>query len=355
MPIPEPRRNPAKPSAGKAAPRISKATAWRAAVEALRTVAIPEPERRARDYPHQLSGGQRQRVMIAMAIVNRPQLLIADEPTTALDVTIQAQVLDLLNELRAEILALAMLFVSHDLAVVSQVSHRIAVMYAGSLVEIGTRGAGVPSARSSLHTRLVAIGSDVAQRSRPAAAHHRRHGAGHRRPASGMRLRAALRMAFTILLASVTIIGRSCAGAFCALSRDCRGRSINMRLLLLSDIHANLEALEACLAAAPAHDRVVNLGDVVGYNASPNEVCERVIAMGAPVVRGNHDRACAGMTDVKDFNPVAAISAYWTRTNLKPEHLEWLRSLPPGPAARTMISPKWSSCTALRWMKMSTC
>jgi peptide/nickel transport system ATP-binding protein len=118
-------------------PRISKSEAWRHAVEALRTVAIPQPERRARDYPHQLSGGQRQRVMIAMAIVNRPQLLIADEPTTALDVTIQAQVLDLLNELRQKF-ALSMLFVSHDLAVVSQVSHRIAVMYAGSLVEIGT-------------------------------------------------------------------------------------------------------------------------------------------------------------------------------------------------------------------------
>jgi oligopeptide/dipeptide ABC transporter ATP-binding protein len=118
-------------------PRISKSDAWRAAVEALRTVAIPEPDRRARDYPHQLSGGQRQRVMIAMAIVNRPQLLIADEPTTALDVTIQAQVLDLLNELRQKF-ALSMLFVSHDLAVVSQVSHRIAVMYAGSLVEMGT-------------------------------------------------------------------------------------------------------------------------------------------------------------------------------------------------------------------------
>jgi diadenosine tetraphosphatase ApaH/serine/threonine PP2A family protein phosphatase len=104
-----------------------------------------------------------------------------------------------------------------------------------------------------------------------------------------------------------------------------------MRLLIISDIHANLEALETCLSVAPAHDRVVNLGDVVGYNASPNEVCERVIAMGAPVVRGNHDRACSGMTDVKDFNPVAAISAYWTRTNLKPANLEWLRALPQGP------------------------
>jgi oligopeptide/dipeptide ABC transporter ATP-binding protein len=117
--------------------RVSKTDAWRLAVEALRTVAIPEPDRRARDYPHQFSGGQRQRVMIAMAIVNRPQLLIADEPTTALDVTIQAQVLDLLNDLRQKF-SLAMLFVSHDLAVVSHVSHRISVMYAGSLVELGS-------------------------------------------------------------------------------------------------------------------------------------------------------------------------------------------------------------------------
>jgi oligopeptide/dipeptide ABC transporter ATP-binding protein len=135
---------------------VTKAEAWRLAVEALATVAIPEPERRARDYPHQLSGGQRQRVMIAMAIVNRPQLLIADEPTTALDVTIQAQVLDLLNELRQKF-SLAMLFVSHDLAVVSQVSHRIAVMYAGSLVEMGParevfQRPGHPYTRGLLHS-----------------------------------------------------------------------------------------------------------------------------------------------------------------------------------------------------------
>lgn len=116
--------------------RLSKPEGWRRAVEALRTVAIPDPEHRARDYPHQLSGGQRQRVMIAMAIVNRPQLLIADEPTTALDVTIQAQILDLLAELRQKF-GLAMLFISHDLAVVSQVSDRIAVMYAGAIVEMG--------------------------------------------------------------------------------------------------------------------------------------------------------------------------------------------------------------------------
>lgn len=104
-----------------------------------------------------------------------------------------------------------------------------------------------------------------------------------------------------------------------------------MRLLVLSDIHANLEAFEACMAAAPPHDRVVNLGDVVGYNATPNEICERVIAMNAPIVRGNHDRACAGLSDLKEFNPVAAISAYWTRNTLTPENLAWLKALPQGP------------------------
>jgi len=117
---------------------ISKSEAWQRAVAAMNDVAIPEPDRRARDYPHQLSGGMRQRVMIAMAIVNRPQLLIADEPTTALDVTIQAQILELLAELRSKF-GLAMLFISHDLAVVSQVADRVAVMYAGNLIELGAK------------------------------------------------------------------------------------------------------------------------------------------------------------------------------------------------------------------------
>jgi peptide/nickel transport system ATP-binding protein len=118
--------------------RMTKKEAWDRAVAAMEDVAIAEAARRARDYPHQLSGGMRQRVMIAMAIVNHPQLLIADEPTTALDVTIQAQILELLTELR-EKYALAMLFISHDLAVVSQVSDRVAVMYAGNLVELGSK------------------------------------------------------------------------------------------------------------------------------------------------------------------------------------------------------------------------
>ena len=118
--------------------RVSKPEAMRRAIEGMREVAIGDPEQRARSYPHQLSGGMRQRVMIAMAIVNRPQLLIADEPTTALDVTIQQQILDLLNDLRRKF-GLAMLFISHDLAVVSHVADRVAVMYAGNLVELGAK------------------------------------------------------------------------------------------------------------------------------------------------------------------------------------------------------------------------
>jgi peptide/nickel transport system ATP-binding protein len=117
---------------------VSKPEAWNRAVEGLREVAIADPERRARDYPHQLSGGMRQRVMIAMAIVNQPELLIADEPTTALDVTIQAQILDLLSELRQKF-GLTMLFISHDLAVISNIADRVAVMYAGNLVELAPR------------------------------------------------------------------------------------------------------------------------------------------------------------------------------------------------------------------------
>jgi peptide/nickel transport system ATP-binding protein len=103
-------------------------------IEAMHAVALPDAVRRYADYPHQFSGGQRQRILIAMAIVNRPRLLIADEPTTALDVTVQAQILDLLRSLR-ERFGLAMLFISHDLAVVAQVADRVAVMRHGVLLE----------------------------------------------------------------------------------------------------------------------------------------------------------------------------------------------------------------------------
>jgi predicted phosphodiesterase len=105
-----------------------------------------------------------------------------------------------------------------------------------------------------------------------------------------------------------------------------------VRILLLSDIHANLEALEACLEQAPEHDLVVNLGDVVGYGASPNEVVERSRKLGKIIVRGNHDKACSGISNMEDFNPIAAMAVIWTRTVLRKENLEWLRALPQGPA-----------------------
>jgi diadenosine tetraphosphatase ApaH/serine/threonine PP2A family protein phosphatase len=104
-----------------------------------------------------------------------------------------------------------------------------------------------------------------------------------------------------------------------------------LRILLLSDIHANLEALEACLAAAPAHDLVANLGDVVGYGASPNEVIDRSRSLGKIFVRGNHDKAATGLLELDDFNPLAAAAAMWTRDQLTPEHYKWLQSLPQGP------------------------
>ena len=117
---------------------LSERRAREVGLEMLRRVQIPAPEERFAMYPHQLSGGMRQRVMIAMALVCRPALLIADEPTTALDVTIQNQILRLIDELRTE-LGTAVLFITHNLAVVAEIADRIAVIYAGRIVEHGTR------------------------------------------------------------------------------------------------------------------------------------------------------------------------------------------------------------------------
>jgi peptide/nickel transport system ATP-binding protein len=147
----------------------------RRAIAALEAVAIPDAEQRYRDYPHQFSGGQRQRIMIAMALINRPRLLIADEPTTALDVTVQAQILALLARLQREY-GLAMLFISHDLAVVGQVASRVAVMRAGEIVETGlvrsvmtrpqheyTRSllAAVPTLRTDRNQPLAMVGDSI--------------------------------------------------------------------------------------------------------------------------------------------------------------------------------------------------
>jgi predicted phosphodiesterase len=104
-----------------------------------------------------------------------------------------------------------------------------------------------------------------------------------------------------------------------------------LRVLVISDIHSNVEALEACLSAAARYDTVVNLGDIVGYGANPNEAVQRARELGGYVVRGNHDKAASGLMDLSDFNPMAGMAALWTRNQLTPENLAWLRQLPQGP------------------------
>jgi peptide/nickel transport system ATP-binding protein/oligopeptide transport system ATP-binding protein len=117
--------------------RLGKKESWARAVDTLRQVQMPSPRKRANEYPHQLSGGMRQRAMIAMAMACNPKILIADEPTTALDVTIQAQILDLMLKLKEDFDA-AVLIITHDLGVVAEIAQRIVVMYAGRVVEEGT-------------------------------------------------------------------------------------------------------------------------------------------------------------------------------------------------------------------------
>ncbi len=113
---------------------LDKKGAWERMIELMRLVRIPDPEKRARSFPHELSGGMAQRIMIAMALACEPELLIADEPTTALDVTIQAQILDLMRELRREI-GSAIILITHDMGVIAEMADRVAVMYAGRIVE----------------------------------------------------------------------------------------------------------------------------------------------------------------------------------------------------------------------------
>jgi peptide/nickel transport system ATP-binding protein len=155
--------------------------ARRRAIAALEAVAIPEAARRYGDYPHQFSGGQRQRILIAMALINRPRLLIADEPTTALDVTVQAQVLELLKDLQRQH-GLAMLFISHDLAVVGQVASRVAVMRAGQVVETGPC-ARLLTAPEHPYTRslLAAVPTLRTDRNRPLAMVQQDGAPGHER------------------------------------------------------------------------------------------------------------------------------------------------------------------------------
>ncbi len=139
---------------------LTKKEAKERTVELLRSVGIPSPSERARSYPHQLSGGMRQRAMIAMAIAPGPRLILADEPTTAVDVTIQEQILSLLTDLQRQS-GTAMILVSHDLGVISQTCDDVAVMYAGYVVERGSRDAVINFGPSSLHASVAGCGARV--------------------------------------------------------------------------------------------------------------------------------------------------------------------------------------------------
>ena len=136
--------------------KLSKTTARERAVDILRLVGIPAPETRMRQYPHQLSGGMRQRVMIAMALSIDPQILLADEPTTALDVTIQAQIIELMQKLNRE-LSTSIILISHDLGIIAGLCNRVIVMYAGQIVETAGRCRIVRQSPSSLYRRPAAI------------------------------------------------------------------------------------------------------------------------------------------------------------------------------------------------------
>ena len=147
--------------------KMSKKHALQSAREMLGEVRIPNPERVIKQYPHQLSGGMRQRVMIAMALACRPSVLIADEPTTALDVTIQAQILRLMKELQKE-KGTAVLFITHDLGVVSEIADTVAVVYAGEVVEYADKK-GIFSSRSILHPYTQALKNSLPERAKKGA------------------------------------------------------------------------------------------------------------------------------------------------------------------------------------------
>ena len=175
---------------------VSKAQARDRAIELLGFVGIPEPKRRFDSFPHEFSGGMRQRAMIAMALVNEPDLLIADEPTTALDVTVQAQILELIGRLKDE-LGMAVIIITHDLGVVAEMSDDVAVMYGGRIVERAPDGADLRRAGAPLHLGSAALDPAPGRAARRAARADLRpaaepHHAAHRLLVSpALRLRAA--------------------------------------------------------------------------------------------------------------------------------------------------------------------
>ena len=173
--------------------KLDKPQARQRAIDLLARVGIPSPEKRLKQYPHEFSGGMRQRVMIAMALSCNPTLLIADEPTTALDVTIQAQILEVIEGLKKE-LGMAVIMITHDLGVVAGMADRVVVMYAGRVVEEGTTRDVLEEPAHALHHRPPALDPASRRRRRAAADPDPRRPAQRRRAGAGVSVRAALRL-----------------------------------------------------------------------------------------------------------------------------------------------------------------
>ena len=211
---------------------VGKREAMRMAVEMLRRVSIPEPEQRAHSYPHQMSGGMRQRVMIAMALSCNPKVLIADEPTTALDVTIQAQILDLMRELQ-QAYGMAIILITHDMGVVAENADRVIVMYAGRKVEeaevddLFERPAH-PYTRGLLASIPHLDEATGAAPSRTRLNEIKGHGSLAHAPAAGLQLRAAMQLRNRPMPRGPSAAGAALArplGGLLARRRDCRGRN----------------------------------------------------------------------------------------------------------------------------------
>ena len=163
------------------------------AIDMLGRVGIPQPDRRVDDYPHQFSGGMRQRAMIAMALSCDPELLIADEPTTALDVTVQAQILDLIRDLQEEFNS-AIIMITHDLGVVAELSDDILVMYGGRCIEYGRGRGHLPPAAAPLHVGSAGLDAPPGPGAHRAAAADQGHPAQSHQRAGGLCLQSALRL-----------------------------------------------------------------------------------------------------------------------------------------------------------------
>ena len=172
--------------------RMTPGAARARALELLQRVGIPDAESRLDQYPHQFSGGMRQRVVIAIALACNPKLIIADEPTTALDVTIQAQILKLMKDLARD-RNIALVVITHNLGIVARYADRVNVMYAARMAEQGRRHRGIRQTAASLHRGPVALGAAARPAAWPEAGNHRRRAAGFVGTAAGVPLRAALR------------------------------------------------------------------------------------------------------------------------------------------------------------------